>query len=72
MKVNDFLKVVPDNYLEIAINEYKGVEHTGRRHVIRPHLKGMTDTPEDFLNAEITCIIPYYDRITVEIEAKEV
>ena len=71
MKVSDLLKVIPENYIEIAINEYKGTKHTGRRHLIGPHLKDITETPDDFLNAEITCIIPYYDRLTVEVEAKE-
>ena len=54
--------------LEIAINEYSGQEHTGRRIIIKPHETDFSSIPEDIQAAEVSMIVPYYGRISVEIE----
>jgi hypothetical protein len=71
MKVCDLISKMPDNYVDIAINEYKGLKHTGRRYIIEKHSNDCTHIPEEIWNAEVNMIVPYYDRISIEIEAKE-
>lgn len=68
MKVCDLISKIVDSYVDIAINEYKGTEHTGRRYIIEKHAKNYRNIPKDVWNAEVSMIVPYYDRISVEIE----
>lgn len=70
MKVCDLISKMVDNYIEIAINEYKGSEHTGRRFIIEKHSNDYTNIPEDVWNAEVRMIVPYYDRISIEVESE--
>lgn len=70
MKVCDLINKIVDSYVDIAINEYKGNEHTGRRYIIEKHSKNYKNIPEDIWNAEVSMIVPYYDRISIEIEAR--
>ena len=70
MKLCDLISKIVDSYVDIAINEYKGTEHTGRRYIIEKHAKNYRNIPEDVWNAEVSMIVPYYDRISVEIEAR--
>ena len=70
MKVCELISKMVDRYVDIAINEYKGMEHTGRRHIIEKHSNDYTNIPEDMWNAEVSMIIPYYDRISIVIEAE--
>ena len=67
MKVCDLISIMPDTYVEIAINEYDGVEHTGRRFIIQEHSTDFTHIPVDVWNHEVSAIIPYYGRISIEI-----
>lgn len=68
MKVCELISKIVDSYVDIAINEYKGFEHTGRRYIIEKHSGDFTHIPEDVWNAEVNMIVPYYDRISIEIE----
>ena len=68
MKVCELISKIVDSYVDIAINEYKGLEHTGRRYIIEKHSSDFTHIPEDVWNAEVNMIVPYYDRISIEIE----
>lgn len=68
MLVKDLISKIADSYQEIVINEYKGNEHTGRRWIIEPHSIDFTNIPKDIWNTEIKEIVPYYDRISIEIE----
>lgn len=70
MKVSELMCKIPDSYIDIAINEYKGPEHTGRRFIIERHSNNYTHIPDDVWNAEVSMIVPYYDRISIEIEAQ--
>ena len=69
MLVKDFFSKIPGSYVEIAVNEYKGNDHTGRRWVFKPYESAKGKLPDDVWNKEVSAIIPYYDRISVEIEA---
>ena len=71
MRVCDLISKMPDSYVDITINEYKGKRHTGRRYNIEKHSNDFTHIPEDVWYAEVSMIVPYYDRISIEIEAKE-
>lgn len=68
MKVSELMCKILDSY--IAINEYKGLKHTGRRFIIERHSNNYTHIPDDVWNAEVNMIVPYYDRISIEIEAQ--
>lgn len=68
MTVGELISKIPDSYVELAINEYKGLEHTGRRYIIEKHSTDYTHIPEDIWGKEVAMIIPYYDRISIEIE----
>lgn len=68
MTVNDLLRKIWDSYVEIAINERKGNEHTGRSWMIKPHAIITTKIPEEIQNAQVAAIIPYFDRIAIEVE----
>ena len=68
MQVKGLLEKNSDSCQEIAINEYSGQEHTGRRIIIKPHQTDFSGIPEDILAAEVSMIVPYYCRISVEIE----
>lgn len=68
MKVCELISKIVDSYVDIAINEYKRLEHTGRRYIIEKHSSDFTHIPEDVWNAEVNMIVPYYDRISIEIE----
>lgn len=67
MKVCDLISIMPDTYVEIAINEYDGIEHTGRRFIIPKHSTDFTHIPVDVWNHEVSAIMPYYGRISIEI-----
>ena len=67
MKVCDLISIMPDTYCEIAINEYDGVNHTGRRYIIPEHSTDFSHIPTDIWNHEVSAIVPYYDRISIEI-----
>lgn len=67
MKVSDLISIMPDTYCEIAINEYDGVQHTGRRHIVPAHSTDFTHIPADVWEHEVSAIIPYYGRISIEI-----
>lgn len=71
MRVCDLISKIVDSYVDIAINEYKGYDHTGRRYIIPKHSTDYTHIPEDVWNAEVNMIVPYLDRISIEIEAKK-
>ncbi len=71
MLVKDLISKIVDSYQEIVINEYKGDEHTGRRWIIEPHARNYTNIPEEIWNTEISMIVPYYSRISIEVEADE-
>lgn len=68
MTVGELISKIPDSYVELAINEYEGAEHTGRRYIIEKHSTDYKHIPEDVLNKEVKIIVPYYDRISIEIE----
>lgn len=68
MLVKDLIFKIVDSYQKIVINEYEGFKHTGRRWIIEPHSVDFTNIPKDIWNTEIREIIPYYDKISVEIE----
>ena len=70
MLVKDLFSKITDSYQEIAINEYEGSEHTGRRWIIKPHSTDFTNIPEDIWNTEISMIVPYYNRISIEVELR--
>jgi hypothetical protein len=70
MKVCELISKMVDSYVDIAINEYKGFDHTGRRYIIEKHSNDYTGIPEDVWNAEVNMIVPYFDRISIEIEAQ--
>lgn len=70
MKVCELISKIVDSYIDIVINEYKGIEHTGRRYIIKKHSKDYRNIPKDIWNTEVSMIIPYYDRISVEIEVR--
>lgn len=70
MKVCDLICKMLDHYVDIAINEYKGLDHTGRRYIIEKHSNDYTNVPDDIWNAEVDMIVPYYDRISIEVQAK--
>lgn len=65
MKVCDLISKIVDSYVDIAINEYKG-----RRYIIEKHAKNYRNIPKDVWNAEVSMIVPYYDRINVEIKVR--
>lgn len=67
MKVCDLISIMPDTYCEIAINEYDGVKHTGRRYVIPEHSTDFTHIPADIWNHEVSAMMPYFGRISIEI-----
>lgn len=67
MTVKEFLSKITDSYQEIAINEYDGREHTGRW-LVALHSVDYASIPEEIQNREISAIIPYYGRISVEVE----
>lgn len=68
MLVKDLISKIVDSYQEIVINKCKGNEHAGRRWIIEPHSIDFTNIPKDIWNTEIKEIVPYYDRISIEIE----
>lgn len=68
MLVKDLISKIVDSYQKIVINEYEGFKHTGRRWIIEPHSIDFTNIPKDIWNTEIREIVPYYDRISIEIE----
>ena len=68
MKVCELISKIVDSYVDIAINEYKGLEHTGRRYIIEKHSSDFTHIPEDVWNAEVNMIVPYSDRLSIEVE----
>lgn len=68
MTVGELISKIPDSYVELAINEYEGVEHTGRRWIIEKHSTVYTHVPEEIWNKEVEMIIPYYNRISIEVE----
>lgn len=70
MKVCELITKIVDSYVDIAINEYKENEHTGRRYIIEKRSKDYRNIPKDIWNAEVSMIIPYYDRISIEVEAQ--
>ena len=70
MTVGELISKIPDSYVELAINEYDGLEHTGRRYIIEKHAKDYTHIPEDVWNKNVRMIIPYYDRIRIEVDKK--
>lgn len=70
MLVKDLISKIVDSYQEIVITEYEGVKRTGRRWNIEPHAIDYRNIPEEIWNTEIREIVPYYDRISVEIERK--
>ncbi len=70
MTVKEFLSKITDSYQEIAINEYDGREHTGRW-LATPHSVNYASIPEKIRNREISAIIPYYGRISVEVEKQK-
>lgn len=69
MKVCDLISKIHDSYVEIAINEYRELKHTGRRYIIEEHSTDYTHIPADVWNAEVSMIVPYFGRISIEIEA---
>lgn len=69
MIVKDFISKILDSYQEITINEYDGLEHTGRRWIIEPRSKDYRHIPDKIWNKEISAIILYYSRISIEVEA---
>ena len=68
MTVGELISKIPDSYVELAINEYDGLDHTGRRYTIERHSTDYTHIPEDIWNKEVRMIVPYYDRISIEVE----
>lgn len=67
MTVKEFLSKITDSYQEIAINEYDGREHIGRW-LVAPHSVDYASIPEGIQNREISAIIPYYGRISIEVK----
>ena len=72
MKVCELLGKIVDNYVEIAVNEYKALEHTGRRYIVERHSHDYSNIPEDVWYADVSAIVLYHDRISIEVEAKEI
>lgn len=70
MTVSDLISKIVDSHVSIAVNEYKGNEHTGRRWIAERHESIRAVLPDDVLQCEVAAIVPYYDRISIEIEAK--
>ena len=71
MTVGELLCKMVDSYVDIAVNEYKGAEYTGRRWIIPRHSVNYRDIPEDVWETEVSMIIPYWSHISIEIEAKD-
>lgn len=71
MKVHELLNKIIDSYITITINEYRDLDHTGRRYVIENPISDFSSIPEDVLNADVERIITYYNMISIEIEAKD-
>ena len=69
MKVKDLISRIFNRNVEIAVNEYNGDEHTGRRWIIPPRSNDCTHIPDDVWNSDVSMIVPYYERISIEIEA---
>ena len=67
MKVCDLISKILDSYVDIVINEYKGTKRTGRAYLIKKHSTDCTHIPEDIWNLEINMIVPYCDRISIDI-----
>lgn len=70
MTVGELISKMSVHFVELAINEYKGQEHTSRRYIIEKDSTDYTHIPKDVWNAEVANIIPYYGRISIEIEKK--
>lgn len=67
MKLNELISKMLDNYTEIMIYECVGINRTGRRYLIKPHVVDFQFIPSDIWNADIQFIIPYHDRITIDV-----
>lgn len=68
MTVWELVSKMPYSYLELVINEYDGLDHTGRRYTIEKHSTDYAHIPEDIWNKEVSIIVPYYGRISIEVE----
>lgn len=71
MTVGELISIIPDSYVELAINEYDGLEHTGRRYIIEKHSTDYTHIPEDIWNKKVRMLVPYYGRISIEVEKND-
>ena len=71
MKVSELLRKISHSYIEIAVNEYKGQEHTGRRYIVERQSRDYSKIPEDVMSADVSSIVVYYDRISIEVEAED-
>ena len=69
MTVAEVLGAIKDNYVEVRVNEYRGLDHTGVRYVFEPHKLNVSVLPQNIQNREVTEIVPYWDSISVDIDA---
>ena len=69
MKVKELFCKMVDSYVEIAVNEYKGVEHTGRRWILEPHAIDYTCIPKEIWDKEVIMIVPYRRSIEIDVDS---
>lgn len=69
MTVEGFIKITPGSYVDLAINEYEGDKNI-RRVVLEKNKWSAADIPEDLLKKEIVAIIPYFNIISLEVNAE--
>jgi len=71
MKLNELLCKMLDNYVEIIVYECNGIERNGKCYSIKPHTINFEFVPNDVWNANVQFIIPYHDRIAIDIKKEE-
>ena len=65
--VKDFILKTVDSYAGLSVREYKNDECI-RKIDLEKHKWHCTDIPEDLLNMEITSIVPFFDRVMIEVD----
>lgn len=70
MKVCDLISKIPDSYMEISINFYDHITHKRERYIIERHFVDYNNIPNNVWESEIDMIVPFYDKISIEVNAK--
>lgn len=65
--VKDFILKTDDSYAGLSVREYEKDECI-RKIDLEKRKWHCSDIPEDLLNMEITSIVPFYDKVILEVD----